>query len=151
MTMVEIVKAKIKGIACNKGHVRLFAVASIIWVAITAPVLWKPLPYVEDSIGVVGNAPGGVDVSSRRMESCPAPPPAKWNDPVWNSCMDRVTTEVKEEVSTARTRQLLSWASIVFLVPVILPLLLSVLALLGAIILQWVNDGYRKGPPASPT
>jgi hypothetical protein len=136
MNAVVTVKAKIQQIVSNKGHVRLFALVSVIWIAVAAPVFWKPLPYVDEA-----------DASFRRIQSCPAPvDPAKWDDPSYLACGNRVDAQVNDEVDHARFWQITTWASVVLLVPVILPLML----IIGAVIFQWIKDGYSKNPPANP-
>jgi hypothetical protein len=149
MKAVATVSAKIKQIATNKGHLRLFAIASIIWVAIAGPVFWKPLPYFDDSVSM-GDSPhdnAADDATYQIVQNCKLDPTkefSKYGDPIYDACRNRINAQVQGETKQARFLQIIRWSSIVLLVPVILPVLLSLLALIGATIFQWTSDGYRK-------
>jgi hypothetical protein len=92
---------------------------------------------------------GGVDLSSKQREVCQGSgfgsEQAQQRERV--DCYDGVEQLVNHDVAVGTFMQLLAWASTVLFVPIILPLLLSLLAISGAVIFQWISDGYRNGSP----
>jgi len=149
MKSVDAVLGAIRRLVSHRGHVRLFILASVVWMAIAAPVFWKPLPYVYNSdLGQIGDD-RGVDLSSKQREVCQGSgfgsEQAQQRERV--DCYDGVEQLVNHDVAVGTFMQLLAWASTVLFVPIILPLLLSLLAISGAVIFQWISDGYRNGSP----
>src|ERR1700683_2909359 len=116
MNAVEAVKAKIRQIKKNKGNVRLFFLAYVVWVAATAWMLWQPFP--EPSDGLFG---------SQVVAACS-------NEVLdHDKCVGQPTADIATAFRVV----------FVFFAPLILPILLAFLALMGATIFQWVSDGYH--------
>jgi hypothetical protein len=119
-----IVRAKFERIASNRGHVRLFVVISLAWMAATTWLLWTPLP--------------------------PAPPTSdSFGMPTPTACMEIVLDHdqcVADENFKATARAIISRAIIILFVPLILPLSLA----LAALLIEWIKEGYRGAPSAKP-
>jgi hypothetical protein len=124
MNAVETVKAKIKQVTSNKGNVRLFALAYLVWIAAMAWMFWQPFPSAHTQPDIFG---------SPRVVAC--------LDVIvrYDRCaifMDLITAIIA----------IILRAGVVFLAP----LIVSLLAIIGAAIFEWISDGYSKNPPANP-
>ncbi|HEY8697817.1 MAG TPA: hypothetical protein VIM02_09380 [Rhizomicrobium sp.] len=121
---VATIKGKIERICSNKGNVRLFGVVSVLWIAATILILWKPLPAAPtspDSMGI----------------------------PRVVACADVVLDYDKcaaQENFKAATAAIVARAGIVLFVPLILPLLV----IFAALVLEWVREGYRASRLPGP-
>jgi hypothetical protein len=123
MTAVETTRAHLKYVISNKGHLRLFAVVSIVWMAITTWLLWLPLPgaQMDDSNSIMGS----------RVAACAN----------FVLSLDYDPCAARENFFAAIVTVMLR-AGVVLFVPVILPLLV----LLGLLIFEWIKEGYSEQP-----
>jgi hypothetical protein len=133
---IEKVNSKVRAIVTNKGNIRLYVVASLIWMAITGLLFWKPPLDVDASIPD-DNPLAHTFLDDRISEECRGLGDIN-NPQPYIACADRAEGTVRAEASSANTRQMLTWAGIVLFFPLVLPLTLFGIA----VVIQWISDGY---------
>jgi hypothetical protein len=129
MNAVKTLKAKITRIASNKDNVRLFIFAYVAWIAATVWIFLEPFPSARTQPDVFGF-------------------------PRVVACLSNVDVHYQRCATfmnlIAALIAVILRASFVFLAPLILLPLLTLLVLIGATVLQSIGDGNSKAPPANP-
>lgn len=129
----------------HRGHLRLYLVASVLWLAVVGPLTWRPLPYVQDAVPISlsgeATAPdvAAVDLSDRRMRECNATDELEGRYADYDACAKRVKETAQREVDQVRMYIVLRWVGLL-LTPALLPAAIFV----ACIIMAWVREGYRN-------
>ena len=133
MNVLDAFNARVKKVLHHKEYVRLFVFTSLMWVAVTAPVFWKPLPYVVDVVGVAERPA----ISLSQLESNCA---GELRGAAKASALQDCKQQAVERIESDRSWQLANWAFIVLLFPVGLPLVLLAAGLISC----WIEEGSRS-------
>jgi hypothetical protein len=115
--VLDAFNARVKKVVHHKHYIRLFVFASLMWVAVTAPVFWKPLPYVVDTVGVA--EPPAISLSQLES-SCADEARGAAKASALQDCKQQAVARVESD----RSWQLANWALIVLFFPVGVPLVL---------------------------
>jgi len=115
--MAGSARAQILKLRKNRGHVRLYLLATVIWVGGTLFYLWGPLPGATIYDGPLGSTVLGCEDVVLGYANCVAHADAIGNlrAAIWRG-----------------------------LIVISIPILLPVLLLMIAAIIDWVADGYKK-------
>jgi hypothetical protein len=142
----------VRSIVTNTGNIRLYIVASLVWMAVTGLVFWKPIAPIP---GPIPNRTATMEeftasltvLNDRISKECSG---AALNDP-YDICAKSVELRVSAETERMRAGtfranvfQVITWLSIVLFLPIILPIMLFS----AAIVLQWIRDGYGSSTKA---
>ena len=117
MNVLDAFNARVKKVVHHKHYIRLFVFASLMWVAVTAPVFWKPLPYVVDTVGVA--EPPAISLSQLES-SCADEARGAAKASALQDCKQQAVARVESD----RSWQLANWALIVLFFPIGVPLVL---------------------------
>lgn len=151
MNSLQTVRLQVEKIASNRGHLRVYIVASVAWMVIVGFLFWRPLISSYDSLdqyfpnggGVTEHSSEDIDYSTR-FGSCP-------NSAGWSrkeidagaACVDRAKAQAEGEVWATNSVRLLIWLAEILFLPVFFPLMLIAIAVVG----QWIKDGYKSHVP----
>ena len=131
--VLDAFNARVKKVLHHKHYVRLFVFASLMWVSITAPVFWKPLPYVLDTVGVT--EPPAISLSQLEA-NCAGEARGDANASALADCKQQAVARIESD----RSWQLANWALIVLFFPLFVPLLL----LAAGFVSCWMEEGRRS-------
>jgi hypothetical protein len=132
MNVLDAFNARVKKVVHHKHYIRLFVFTSLMWVAVTAPVFWKPLPYVVDIVGVA--EPPAISLS--QLESSCA---SEAGGAAKASALD-CKQQAFGRIESDRSWQLANWAFIVLFFPVGVPLVL----LAAGLVFSCIEEGVRS-------
>jgi hypothetical protein len=144
MTAMGKVLTNVRSIASNKGNVRLFIVASLVWMLCAGFLSWQPLVHTYNDVLIpdtVEHSPEDINLIERQS-GCYGNNVfgLQQTDKQSADCSSQVEAAANREVMTTNFERLARWLAIVLFLPVIVPGLL-----IGfAVISQWVNEGYKS-------
>ena len=130
MALFERVKNKITPIVKHQGHIRIFILVSLAWMAITTPIFLRPYTAtptssIFDEYTPGDNSPAAVTLATR----------------INNECRTVILGHgdcVANVIARSQFIQIVQRASVFLFVPIILP----IIGLLVVIALFWIKEGY---------
>lgn len=118
MTAAEAVGARVTRITSNRGHMRILAVAYVVWIVVTAVLAWQPLPEAPRAVDFFG---------ADRVVACDS------------AVLDYDECAAKADQNAGAIAVTLRIAVVIFG-----PWLLGLGVVAGLFVIEWVREGYRQ-------